>query len=224
MSNISNRHTVNQFVAGKSSALTGQRLAKVGYKKTKENPNPLKSVCVSVPPIQIGADSPHIERLLPYINDLICTAQDGIIRSLYESSGGTLSSVSDEEISIDACINYLAAESAGARFSGESIAAWFDAGVTDNLTVAIADKLGFTDLTPENEIVIQKHVASYKDICKMLAGKGVTKNSLTAAQKNAVKTCVKLDTLDGDIGKKLLNKLTELEKQVDISDLLELEV
>ena len=55
MSNISNRHTVNPFISGKSEALVQQRLCKVGYKKTKDCPNPLPSICVSVPHVDPSA-------------------------------------------------------------------------------------------------------------------------------------------------------------------------
>ena len=224
MSNISNRHTVNTFIAGKSSALVGQRLAKIGYKKTKDNPNPMDSICISVPPVSLEiSDTKTLARLMPYIHGLLETAQDGIIRSLYESSGGTLQAVTDSEISIDSCINFLAAESAGERFSTEAITAWFNSGVSDSLTVLVADKLGFTDLTEDNMKVIQKHVDNYLGICKLLAGKNLTKNSLTQAQKNGIRVCVKLDTSGSSVAQKIVNRLDDLEKKVDIADLLELD-
>ena len=224
MSNVSNRHTVNPFVAGKSEPLTGQRLARVGYKKTKDNPNPLPSICVSVPPVdQSTITGDILAGLMPSIVQMVQDAQDGIIRSMNDSSGGTLSAVSDEDISLPAVVSYLAAKNAGERLSAESIGAWFTRYVEDNLSVIVADKLGFDDITEDNQATIDKHVKVYADICAMLAGKNLTRASLSEKQKNAIKVCVKIAADDNGIGEKLTQKLAELEKKVEIADMLELD-
>lgn len=225
MSNVSNRHQVNPFVASKSEPLTGQRLARVGYKKTKENPNPLPSICVSVPPVDATQITGAIlAGLMPSIVQLVEDAQDGIIRAANDSSNGTLSTVTDEMISLPAVVAFLSAKQAGERLSAESIAAWFSAKVEDNLQVLVADKLGFSDITEDNQPVIDKHVKVYGDICGMLAGKGLHKNSLSESQKKTIRTCVKIAAGDSGIGAKLLAKLDELEKKVDITEALELDL
>lgn len=228
MSNISNRHTVNPFVAGKSEALIGQRLAKVGYKQTdkmtKAGETALPGICVSVPPIDTSAITGAIlDGFMPHLVTLIETAQEGIIRSMNDSSGGTLSAVTDDDISLSAVLAYLSAESAGSRLSQESIGVWFTAQVEDNLSVLIVDKLKFTDITEDNQPVIDKHVKQYRDICMMICGKGLHRNSLSDTQKRTIRTCVKIAADDIGISAKITAKLNELEKMVDPADALELD-
>jgi hypothetical protein len=225
MSNVSNRHTVNPFVAGKSDPLSGQRLARVGYKKTKDNPNPLPSICVSVPPIdQTAITGDILAGLMPSIVVMLQDAQDGIIRAMNDASGGTLTEVSDDDISLAAVVAFLSAKNAGERLSADSIGAWFTRYVEDNLSVVVADKLGFDDITDDNQATIDKHTKVYADICAMLAGKNLTRASLSEKQKNAVKVCVKIASDDNGIGEKLTQKLVELEKKVEITDMLELDI
>jgi hypothetical protein len=229
MSNISNRHIVNRFVSGESKPLAEQRLAKVGYKLTaemkKNGATPLPSICVSVPELNPQAVLARVNQFLPYLASVIETAQDGIIRSMYESSGGQLQGVNDEDISMDAVLSFLAASEAGTRLSNESIAAWFDSGVADSLYVVIADKIGYSgELTEEQESTLQKHVKAYKGICQILASKGLTLASVSLAQRNAIKVCLKLDTSGSTIAQKLADKLAELEKAPKIEEILELDV
>ena len=96
---------------------------------------------------------------------MVENAQDGVIRSLYESSDGSLSAVSDADISIDAIIGFLEAESTGGRLTKEFIEAWFATSVHDALYVVIADKLHYDGLlTPEQECTVEKHINGYKGI------------------------------------------------------------
>ena len=120
---ISNRHTVLPFVAGTSKALTDQRLSRIGFKKTKENPNPLKSVCVSVPMVTEFTEE-QLDKLLPHLVNVVTGAQDGIIRTAYETDPSIMS-IGDDDISIDACIEYLETVETGGRLTIESLNEWF---------------------------------------------------------------------------------------------------
>lgn len=177
MSNISNRHAVTPFVAGTSKPFTGQRLARAGFKLTEKmkaaGKTALPSVCASVPFIDGGAVHQHLNELLPHIGAMLEKAQDEILRSRYESAGGVLTDITDEELSVSACIAFLNAESTGSRLSAESIGVWFDTALADSMTVFIADKLGFDLSTPEQESTVAKHVKNRRDIMAMLAGKNV---------------------------------------------------
>ena len=218
MSTISNRHSVLPFVAGTSAPLSGQRLAKVGYKKTAAMPNPPASVCASVPMIQPADVLDKVQRLLPYIGAMLESAQDGILRSLYESSDYSLSSVSDDDISVDACISYLAAEAAGDRLKKDAILQWFDSEVAENLTILVAEKLGFSDLTPDAEKTVAKHVGIYRDLIGMLAG---GKTILEPKQIRGCRTAISLASSADRISARLNDRLTAMEskKVVDILDL-----
>jgi len=210
MSNISNRHNINRFVSGKSEPLAGQRLAKVGYKSTDKTPAKFPSVCASVPPLGDRDILPHIDALLPHIRTFLEGVQDRVVRSLYESSGGLLSSVSDSEISVSACIAYLASEGAGGKLSAELISFWFEEQMKDNLTVVFADKLGFPELTAENMVTISQHLNAYKALFCALPG---TKNAPTRVQCENLRKVMNVCGADTDVGVKVSARISELLKE-----------
>lgn len=216
---ISNRHSVVPFVAGKSVAMADQRLAKVGYKSTKQTKAKFPSVCASVPMIADDQIIPFSERLLPHVRTLLENAQDGILRSLYESNDGNLASVSDDEISIQACISFLEADAAGSRLTKEMVEKWFDETLSGNVYVLIAEKLGFTDPNKDQDVLIQKHVAGYKGVLASLSG------GKTLLQPVQIKGCkVALESMGemDDLAQKLMNRLTQMEAKPVMADLLEL--
>ncbi len=216
---ISNRHTVVPFVAGKTSPMANQRLAKVGYKTTAKNPAKFPSIAVSIPKMELTIQSPELPRLLPHLVGVIESAQDGIIRSLYESSDGSLKEVSDDDISIGACIAFLEAEAAGERLKKEHIESWFDAELKDALYVLVAEKLGFDEPNSDQDAVIQKHVKIYRDVLSMLAG---GKTLLTPVQIKGCKTALNLTDIDGGIGQKLMTRLISMEAPKITAEMLEL--
>lgn len=216
---ITNRHSVVPFTAGESKPMTGQRLAKVGYKSTKKNPARFKSVCVSVPEIPENNIRSELDRLIPHVRTMLENAQDGIIRSLYESREGNLSEVSDDEISVLSCIAFMDAEAAGDRLKKEHIENWFDAELSDSLFVLIAEKLGFNEPTENQTAEVQKHVRVYRQVLSMLAG---GKTLLQPKQIQGCKTALALTDTDQGIGQKLLKRLEQMEKPVQIAELLDL--
>ena len=218
MSNISNRHNVIPFVAGKSEALTGQRLSKIGFKRTRDCPNPLKSVCASIPQIDPAQIHAHLTRLLPHVGTLLESAQDGILRSLYVSNP-SLSSVSDDELSVSACVNYLEAEASGGRLSAEFLENWFDQNLRDNLTVYIAEKLGFDLSTSEQDSTTAKHVKIYRDLVSMLSGKNLI---LTPKQIQGIRNALRIGCAEDETAVKIENKLVSLEGKPALEEMLEL--
>lgn len=213
MSIISNRHTVNRFVAGKSDALTGQRLSKVGYKSTKKTRAKYPSICVSVPKIQAPISSEYLTRLQPYIVTMIQTAQDGIIKSLYESSDGNLGTVSDDDISMGAVCAYLESEASGGRLTIEIINTWFDEQMKDNLFVVVADRLKFDLSTPEQESTVNKHVAGYREMFSALSG---GKTFYSPAQIAGLKRALEVSSVEDDMSEKLLKRLEAMEGKKDV--------
>ena len=212
MSIIGTRHSLTLFTAGESKPATGQRLAKIGYKQTeamtKKGEVAPASACVSVPQVDVADIRTNIDRLLPYIGTMIETAQDGILRSLYESAGHTLISVDDADISVSACISYLAAEAAGDRLKKETVEQWFDSEVAENLTVFLAEKLGFSELTADNMKVVDKHVAIYRQLIGSLAG---GKTILETKQINGCKKAISLSASADRIAQRLTDRLVAME-------------
>ena len=215
---ISNRHTVNPFVAGKSAPMSEQRLAKVGYKSTAKNPAKYPSICVSVPPINAWSEQ-QAETLKPFIRAMLENAQDGIIRSLYESSDGTLSAVSDDDISVDSCIAFMVAENEGGRLTSAMLEQWFDTQMLDNLTVVIAEKLGFDLSTPEQLVTIGKHTNSYRALISSLAG---GKTMLATPQIQGLKRALEVVSVEDEISGKLKARLVAMENKPKMAELLEL--
>lgn len=223
MSNVSTRHALKPFTAG-DKPLSGQRLAKVGYKTSKKTPAKFASVAVSVPQIPMEDITENVQRLLPYIGTMLENAQDGIIRGLYESAGGKCIDISDEDISVSACIGYLSAEAAGDRLTKDAIENWFDAELSENLFAQIAEKLKFVDadgaITEDQEIVVKKHLKIYRDVLSMLAG---GKTILAEKQIAGCKNALALAPTEGDPMVARLNaRLTAMQTPRSMEEMLEL--
>lgn len=207
--------------------MSGQRLAKVGFKKTKDNPNPLPSVCASVPMLQREEILGNVEALLPHIGSMLEGTQDVIIRALYEASKGQRKEVRDEEISVQACIAFLSAEAAGSRISAESIKTWFENGEAKNISAAIiCDALNYGDQdnwTEEQEATILKHVGVYCEVFQMLAGKNLTRSSFSDKQwhrLNQILELIQSENPEDAFGKKLAEKMQVIAKAVKVEDLI----
>jgi hypothetical protein len=157
--------------------------------------------------------------LTPHILAMIEQAQDGVVRSLYEGSDGTLTTVSDDDISVAACCAYLSAVAAGGRLTGELVGAWFDAQVAENLTVVIAQKLGFEDLTDAQMVQIRKHLAGYKGLFVSLAG---GKTVIQPQQLTGIRRALEVAAVDDDVSRKLEAKIKALENKPDMAALLEI--
>lgn len=212
MSNVSTIHDIKPFTSGKSEALTGQRLARISFKQTEKMKAAgivaLPSVCVSIPPLTASALEPFTAELMPHLLALVEKAQDDIIRTKVETSKGTATTITDEEISVAQCVAFLNAESAGSRLSVDSIGAWFDTALTDALTVIIADKLGFDLSTPEQCATVEKHVKNHRDVLALLAGKNVV---LAPRQENAIRTMLEMAPDEDDaMHQKLKARFTAL--------------
>lgn len=219
MSNVSSAHTVNKFVAGKSEALTGQRLAKVGYKSTKNQAAKYPSICVSVPMIQTEEITQNVALLIPAVREFLAGVQDQVIRSLYESADGNMTQILDSEISVTQCVSFLAAQADGGRLTKEYLESWFDSEMAENLSVVVAQKLKFDDLTPENLPVVEKHVGVYRGMLSSLAG---GKTLLSDEKVNACKKAIQLSGVDDETSEKLIQRLDKMLVKEKIEDMLEL--
>lgn len=225
MSNVSNRHTVNLFTAGKSEALSGQRLAKVGYKSTAKTPAKFPSICISVPMIDVqealGSD---LTPWFPHIRTLMETAQDGIIRAMYENSAGALQAVTDDDIGPAAMLAFLDSEAAGGRLTVELATQWFNAQVQDNLYVLIAEKLGFSGNgsdTPneDQDRTIKQHLNGYRELMGKLAG---GKTLLNEKQLRGLSVALDVASVEDDICAKLRAKIAAMQAPKKVEELLEL--
>lgn len=182
MSNVSNRHNVVPFVSGKSQPLTGQELVVCSFKQTakmtKAGKKALPSVCVSVPALP-ALTAEHFASLNDVVRDLLDGARRDIVSALYVKNQA-IGSVSDEEIGIDACIEFLNT-STGGRLTSEALGTWFDSTMVDIVTAAVIEKLCAigqmnADQEPQDRhlAIIASTVAQQREYFCALAS-GVTK-------------------------------------------------
>lgn len=145
MSVISNRHTV-LTLDKTSKALSGQRLARVIAKKNKdgeyESPNLTESKCVSIPRLE-NPTQEQLTAMMPHIVGMLSDVQDNLIRECIIKTGA--SEVSDDEISVDACIRYLDSDSSGGRITSAYLAQWFTDTYSESAYQFIAHMCKFGD-------------------------------------------------------------------------------
>lgn len=216
MSMIANRHNVLAFDAKTSKPFPTQRLAKVGYKSTVKTPAKFPSVCASIPVLENWEENQN-QRLRPYFVALVQDTQDKILRSLYESADGKLTSVSDDDLSVDQVIAYLESESSGDRLTKERIGDWFDSNVRDNLTVVICTKLGTENLDDPR---IAQHLAGYRQLFTSMSKDS---GALQPVQIRGLRTAIAVCEVDDDIAKKLDAKLEAAQNRPALADLLMLD-
>lgn len=221
MSVISNRHSVVPFVSGESKAMNGQRLAKVGYKSTKTNKAKFASVCVSVPLISSEEIASNLNQLMDSVKQLCADTQDKIIRGLYEGRNGSLDSVSDDDIGMQAIIAYLDSDNQGGRLTKEFLTEWFNQVAQDNTFGLIAEALKYPDeLTEEQSTTVQKHVNGYREVIASLAGGKTMLNLKQIAGLRKV-----FDTIEpeDDTTLKLRKRIDKMEQELTkVNELAEL--
>lgn len=212
MSVISNRHAVVAFVSGTSTALSEQRLSKVGYKSTKTTPAKYPSVCASVPMIDPLVIENHLDALMPHIVTMLEGVQDSVFKSLFESSNGKLEAITDEDISISSLIGYLEAESTGGRLTKEMIGSWYVDKAAETTLALLAEKLGYGDeLTQEQMDTLEKHSNGYKEVFASLSG---GKTLLLPKQISGLRKVLGMMEQDDDVVNKLVKRLDAMDKQL----------
>jgi hypothetical protein len=217
MSNISDRHSFVTYVAtgaAKTAAFSGQRLSVVRFKKDKNGKKPMDSQAVSVPVIQLT--DANCQDLIVYINEWFAGCQDAIIRDACEAGKRE---VTDDDISVAAVKSYLIAQAAGERMTGDAIRNWFDVELSDLMTVAFADKLGFGDsLTEEQSKKLEQMVNVYRDKFASMAG---GRTMFDAATRQKLAKALELADCNEGIGQKLAAKLRAM-NEVKIEEMLDL--
>lgn len=207
---ISNRHSIVPFVSGESKAMHGQRLAKIGFKKTANNPVPLKSVCASVPMLGAAEVMENIQRLLPHIGAMLETVQDNIIRAAYERTPD-ITSIGDDDISVVKCIEFLELEETGGRLTIEMITGWF----VEYLAAPLADFLRIKGRESLDGVALDRAIEqsgnAYREmICALSGGK----THYDAKQRAKLGTVIALCADGGtELAERLMGRLEQMEKK-----------
>lgn len=226
MSNVSTSHNVVSFVSGKSEALTGQRLTVAKYKSTAKQAARFGNVCASIPVLtvteELFLDHPGI---LGHVSNWLQEKQDAVFKSVYESHGGSLSSVNDAELDIPAIIGFLNAQSVSGRLTKESIEAWYMEECAGIIQVQAAIKKGYIGADSADEELtlsdaqladITKVSNAYKDLFSGLAG-GTTRYSaqIQESLSKMLGFCA-----DSVMTERLSTRLESMKEQKDYADIL----
>jgi hypothetical protein len=204
MSNISAVHKVEPYTSGKSIALSGQRLAVAKFKTDKDTGVKPENKCASIPAVTDAEIQQHLSKLLPAFGRLIDETQDKIFRELVIDGAGE---VHTEQVSIEACIQFLNAEATGNRLSKEFLESWFDSTLEDVLTVAVAEKMGVGEIPTETEVSkINATISVYR---KMIAGLSSTKTVYADEVRASIKKALALVS-DDKLAQRLETRIDEM--------------
>lgn len=227
MSNFNGQHAVVSYVSGVTKALSGgNRLAVISYKTVKDkltgkDLGKKESKAVSVPLLDDVGIKGQIPELIPHIRDMLAGVQDKIIREMLDSEV-SCSHISDADISISACISYLESESGVGRMTKVMLNEWFDTCLADDLMVALANKLGVSDVPSAGEAAkIEGLMSVYREKLSALAG-GKTSYDVKTAVSLIKALELKGNIADDSIGGKLHEKLVKMRDKeiVPMVDLL----
>lgn len=126
MSQVSTSHNIVALTKD-SKAYPEQRLARVIAKASRDgtyqSEHLQESKCVSLPRITYEDIAGVIDQLLPHVQSMLETAQDGIVRARIVEAGAT--AIHDEEISLVRCIEWLNESNGGVRITREYMQEWF---------------------------------------------------------------------------------------------------
>lgn len=210
---ISNRHQVVEFISGQTKPMTGQRLARVGYKGHPK----FKSVACSIPMLHISQDEymQHKDAFIEILTDKLCETQDKVLKAAYEKANGVLPlSIAEEEFSLPKLLQMLQ-ESEGSRITKEFVIQWCNTNIRDTLTVLIADRMGIEDIeSPEFlQILAQQENGIYPLFANLL-----DKNpALSKVQVQNLAKILSMSGTDDRIAQKLNKKLEEMQSAQSVS-------
>jgi hypothetical protein len=202
MSIIDNaNHSVVPYISGTTKPFTGQRLITITYKTVTDKNSALFNIkrdskCVSVPMIAAEEITSNLQALIPHIRAMLEDTQKAIVREMIDSRN--VSSVNVDDISIASCVEYLeSSDNEGGRLTKESVGVWFDSNVADMLAIAIADKLGVSNVPTQQESdKVLATIAAFKGNITALAG---GKTSYPAAIASKLKQAIELGAPAGDV-------------------------
>lgn len=207
-------HSIVTYVSGTTKPFTGQRLIAITYKTVTDKNSPMcnvkrESKCVSVPVITDDSITGNMIALIPHIRGMLETVQKSIVReALDTSSNGNVVSIANDSISIAECISYLESSDDSGRLTKESVGQWFDSNVADMLAIALADKLGVSDVpTNEQSAKVLDIIAAFRSNVAALAG---GKTSYPAPIASKLRTALELAPNDDVIASKFIARLDKM--------------
>ena len=154
------------YIATAAPTVTADhRLSKCQYRG--DNAEKLTSSYIQVPVFTDAEIEEQMPVLMPHLVSYLEDKQDSLVKVAHKAG---FSGVDSSTIDLAAVIDLLEATGQG-RLNKELIFKWFDADMSDSLTVAFADKLGISENpTAEDEARVAGVIASYRVKFGALAG------------------------------------------------------
>jgi hypothetical protein len=217
-------HSVVTYDPKSSKAFTGQRLSKVTYKTVSDKTSEFfgikrESKCVSIPLIAHVDVISNAQALAPYVAEYLQSVQDKIVRERIDAGCKT---ITQEEISITAIMEWLDTNNESGRLTKDTVAAWFDENIADSLALVLADKLGVSE-TPTNaeNAQVMKVLGTFKDKVSSLAGgKTMYEPKLCESLKKCIELAPAGDALASKFTARLDKMILASKVDVDMLDLL----
>jgi hypothetical protein len=209
MSVISNIHTATIYTPKTSRALTDQRLVKIVAKADKSGnygPHLQQTMCVSVPTISGKELSEFLESSNALDSHIIAFLEDvqkSLITDKIKSGAGH--SITSEELTIQALVNYLDSQGDSDKWDSSRIAQWF----TDN----IAESLGIMLIEKGHEDALEKLLSNAQ---KMFSDSLGSKSKIPTAYMEKINTMLThASDKDSVIYKRFYNRVNP-EKNAEI--------
>lgn len=203
-------YTINLYTTNSKPTNNDQRLSVISWKTPKDAPAGYvkpPTLCVSVPRVQLTVEPVVLRAPL---ENAFQNMQDEIIRDFITQLAATQrvgSTISSLQISATAVAAYQATTSS--RLNGEQIETWFDTKLADQLTVALANKLGVPDdATPEQLAKITLAVSDQRLRFRKLAGPQTKYPSAVAT--GLLRTLNLLGESRDELAVKLTDRLTTM--------------
>jgi hypothetical protein len=231
---ITNRHSILPLTPT-SVPMDGQRMVRTSFKQTekmtKAGKKALPNVFTSIPPLSEDALIEFMEaesdRMILIVKGLFEKIQDSIIIGEYEKNQKIVS-VSDDEIGLMACLEFMESESVGGRMTREKVENWYDAVMVDTVAAVVLEKLVVLGRLGANEEpnekqrnIVEATVKKYRETFSSLSG-GAT--VLAIGEIDALERLLEQAEEIGEIGSKIQKRLVKMKtpKVEFSSDALEL--
>jgi hypothetical protein len=154
----------------------------------------------------------RMDEIMPYIIGLFLDKEEAIIK---ESHKNGILNIHNDSLSIDKILEYMEANETSGRLNKESIEAWFEEEIKDNLIDLFAAKMGLDNESSEAEMhKLEQVIAAYKLMLSSLASPKILAKEETSALINVIE---KADSNKSSLGIRLIKKMEMMHKKAKVA-------
>jgi hypothetical protein len=157
------------------------RLCVVSFQKTKSRPNPPAARCISIPKLNLEVAPAILHACLSraYHDLQKALVRAHIEKHLEQHNGiGTcnIPALSLTDLAPAAVALFASEQATGGHLTKDIVATWYDENMAASFELALANKLGYSEINPPNADQIKNldaTVAQYRDVITKLSAPGV---------------------------------------------------